>query len=126
MTYWFMRMKRGRNGKDFTSELWNERLVGVLFGTWTINDILSDGTLDESKVPYERLKDYPLKGEPNFKPQWFDATCRFLIRMTTGHRVVVEFDDSLHIGTVTDEFEPDPDPSLRDYGEHFKCRQIQK
>ncbi len=44
--------------------------------------------------------------------------------MSDGDKVVVEFEGALHIATVTDEFTGDPDPSLRDHGEHFKCRRI--
>lgn len=125
--YWFMWMRQGSNGKDFTSELWNEGLVGISFGTWTIDHVQDDfGGIDESKVTLDWLKDYSPKGEPLFRKAWFDATRRFLIGMSSGHRVVVEFDNSLHIATVTDEFKPDPNPSLRAHGEHFKCRRIQK
>ncbi len=124
MAYWFMRMKQGSKGRNLAPELWNEGLVGVLFGTWTLDEVLTDGTLDKAKVTFERLKEYPPQGEPVFKKEWLDSSRRFLIEMSDGDRVVVEFDGSLHLATVTDHFERDPDPSTRNYGEQFKCRRI--
>lgn len=32
MKYWFMRMKQGSKGKDFTKEMWRRRRAGILRG----------------------------------------------------------------------------------------------
>ena len=54
--YWFMRMKQGTHGNNFTLELWGKGGVGVMFGTWIIEDV-QDGTggIDESKISQETL-----------------------------------------------------------------------
>ena len=123
--YWFMRMKQGSEGKDFASGLWSECLVGVMFGTWTLNDV-SDGAggVDEGKITQEWLSKYLPTNQRYYKRQWSDASRRFLVEMSADEKVVVEFGDALHIATVTDEYRGDPNPSLRDHGEHFKCRRI--
>ena len=124
MGYWFMRMKQGSEGKPLPPELWDKDLIGVMFGRWTIDYVLTDGDLDKGKVTFERLQKYPPSGEPEFNKNWFHSARRFLVEMLADDKVVVEFGDSLHIATVTDEFKGDPNPALRDYGEHFKCRRI--
>ena len=55
--YWFMRMKQGTHGNNFTLELWCKGRVGVMFGTWIIEDV-QDGTggIDESKISQETLE----------------------------------------------------------------------
>ena len=123
--YWFMRMRQGSEGKDFASELWNQKRIGVMFGTWTIHDVRADsGGIDESKITHEWLSGYLTANEPKYKKIWSDAAYRFLVEMAAGDKVVVEFEGMLHIATVTDEFEGDPNPKLRDHKEHFKCRCI--
>ena len=123
--YWFMRMKQGSKGKDFASELWRKKRVGVMFGTWTIDDVLDDGGgIDKSKLTQEWLSQYKTDNEPAYKRSWSDSSRRFLVDMSAGHKVAVEFEGALHIATVTNEFTGDPDPSLRNHGEHFKCRRI--
>ncbi len=117
-------MKQGSEGKPFTPELWDESLIGVMFGTWTIDYVLTDGDLDKSKVTFERLRKHPPEGEPDYKKNWSGGAYRFLVQMNAGDKVVVEFGDALHIATVTDEFEKDPNPTLRGKKEHFKCRRI--
>jgi hypothetical protein len=123
--YWFMRMKQGSEGKDFAPELWDQDLIGVMFGTWTINDVCdgADG-IDESKITHEWLSQYLPGNEPSYKKSWADSSRRFLIEMSDGDKVVVEFEGALHIATVTDEFTGDPDHTRREHNEHFKCRRI--
>ncbi len=61
MEYWFLRMRQGSKGPDFTKELWQRGLVGILWGAWTINDVLSDiypTRLDERKLTPQRLNAY--------------------------------------------------------------------
>jgi hypothetical protein len=102
MMYWFMRMKQGSEGKDFASGLWSECLVGVMFGTWTLNDV-SDGAggVDEGKITQEWLSKYLPTNQRYYKRQWSDASRRFLVEMSADEKVVVEFGDALHIATVT-------------------------
>ncbi len=109
-----------------TSELWDKDLIGVMFGIWTIDHVLTNGDLDKSKVTFERLQKHPPSGEPTFKKNWFDSVRRFLIEMNADDKVVIGFNGSLHIATVTDKFEGDPNPALREKGEQFKCRRIQR
>ncbi len=122
-----MRMRQGSEGKDFAPELWGKKLIGVMFGTWTIDDVRNDaGGIDESKITREWLSQYLPGNEPTYKKSWSDSARRFLIEMSAGSKVVVEFQGALHIATVTGEFAGDPDPSKRNYGEHFKCRRIRE
>jgi hypothetical protein len=125
VVYWFMRMRQGSNGEDFTTELWDQELIGVMFGTWTIDDV-SDGAggIDESKITHEWLCQYLPDNEPTYKKSWSDSSHRFLIEMSAGDKVVVEFKGALHIATVTDEVTGDPDHTRRERKEHFKCRRI--
>ena len=87
--YWFMRMKQGSEGKDFTSELWNQNLIGIMFGTWTIYHV-SDGAggIDESRLSLEHLSNYRPKGEPAFEKNRLNTSRRFFIEMVTSDRVV--------------------------------------
>lgn len=123
--YWFMRMKQGSEGEDFAPKLWSRNLIGVMFGTWTIDFVRNGaGGIDESKITHEWLSGYLTENQPIYKKSWSDSSRRFLIEMTAGDKVVVEFGKALHIATVTDEFEGNPDPLRPRYGEHFKCRRI--
>lgn len=130
MAYWFMRMRQGSDGEDFTSELWGQNLIGIMFGTWTIGLVLDGDEIDEQKLHTKTFEKYPPEGYSSFRKNWFHSIRRFLTEMTAGHKVVAEFDGSLHIATVTDEFLGDPkQPSQtnqapRKYGEHFKCRRV--
>ncbi len=120
VAYWFMRMKQGSEGEEnFAPKLWNRNLIGVMFGTWTIDDVLTNGAIDEGKVTYEHLSKYRTKNEPVFKKSWFDSSRRFLIEMASDDKVVVEFGGALHIATVTDTFGGNPSQLRPKYGEHF-------
>lgn len=125
--YWFMRMKQGSEGKDFAPELWDQDLIGVMFGTWTIDDVRNgaDG-IDESKITYEGLSQYKTHNEPAYKKSWSDSSRRFLVEMSEADKVVIEFKGALHIATVTDEFEGNPDSVRPKHEEHFKCRRIRE
>ena len=98
---------------------------GAMFGTWTLNNV-SDGAggVDEGKITQEWLSKYLPTNQRYYKRQWSDASRRFLVEMSADEKVVVEYGDALHIATVTDEYRGDPNPSLRDHGELFKCRRI--
>src|SRR5213592_182514 len=50
--YWFLRMKYGPKGQDFTREMWEQRLIGVMWGCWSIDDVLADDreTIDRHKL----------------------------------------------------------------------------
>jgi hypothetical protein len=53
-----MRMKQGSEGKPFTEELWQQGLVGVLFGTWSIEHVLDDaGKLDPNKISAKYIEE---------------------------------------------------------------------
>lgn len=125
MTYWFMRMKQGSKGKDFAPELWDQDRIGVMFGTWTLDDVREEaGGIDESKVTHEWLSQYKTDNVPTYKRSWSDSSRRFLVEMSSDDRVVVEFGGALHIATVTDEFMGNPDSLRPEHGECFKCRRI--
>ncbi len=127
MVYWFMRMRQGSKEKPVTPDLWNQNLIGVMFGTWTIDDVRADsGGIDESKLTHEWLSRYLTDNEPEYKKSWSDSSRRFLAEMASGDKVVVEFEGALHIATVTDEFEGNPHSLHPKYGEHFKCRRIRE
>jgi hypothetical protein len=118
MTYWFMRMRQGSKGPDFTEELWQQRLVGVLWGTWTIEDVASDNyptRLDERKLTSQNL---------NVSAKQLQAPRRFLFAMSPNDRVVVAYGKCLHLGVLGEGYAPDPAPSRRRDGEQFKCRPI--
>ena len=127
MTHWFMRMKQGSGGEDFAPKLWNRSLIGVMFGTWTIEHVRDDGDgIEESKITHEWLSQYKTKNEPTYKKSWSDSARRFLLEMSEADKVVVEFEGALHIATVTDEFKGNPDSVRPEHEEHFKCRRISK
>jgi hypothetical protein len=114
--YWFMRMRQGSKGPDFTKELWQERLVGVLWGTWKIADVLNgNNEVAEDALTPEKL---------GVSKKELQAPKKFLLEMSPYDRVVVAFDNSLHMGIVEKGFKPDPNPSIRKNDEHFKCRPI--
>lgn len=127
--YWFVRMKQdsgGRAEKDFTEELWEQGLIGILFGSWTINGVLDEaGTVDDDKLTQGWLWEHRADHIEVFKPEWLHTVRRFLKEMSEGDKVVVSYeeDGSLHIGTLGDGFREDPNPP-RNYGEAFKCRLV--
>lgn len=119
-------MKQGSEGEEnFAPKLWKRNLIGVMFGTWTIEDVRdNDGGIDESKLTPGWLSAYLTENQPTYKKSWSDSSRRFLIEMAAGDKVVVEFGKALHIATVTDEFKGNPDPLRPKYGENFKCRRV--
>ncbi|KAL8965404.1 MAG: hypothetical protein Q9183_003869 [Haloplaca sp. 2 TL-2023] len=123
-------MKQGATGKDYAEELWNQSLVGLMFGTWTIDYALGgDGEPDPDKIDASHLEavcpqPQEIKEIP-FDDRFLQAPRRFLLDMSVDDRVVVAFNDAIHIGTIGEGFLRDPNGSREPYGEYFKCRPVQ-
>lgn len=125
MTYWFLRMKEGKDGEDFTGRMWQQNLIGILWGTWELKHILSNGEIDETKLSVEEIeRQRPQPKELEFDERWLQAPRTFLLKMKPGDRVVVHFDNSLHIGAVGEIYEPGTDLEGSKFGERFKCRSV--
>lgn len=130
MTYWFMRMKQGPKGEDFAKELWQQALVGVLFGTWRIEHVLDqEGKPDPNALTTEAIEKQCSQPEGidngrDFNDEFLRAPRAFLLDVTAGDRIVVVFDEAIHVGTVGTEYRPDPNPPRGGYEEHFKCRPL--
>jgi hypothetical protein len=127
MTYWYMKMKQGSRGEDFAKELWQQGFVGVLFGTWRIDDVLDEqGKPDPNKLKAEAIeKRRPQPQGIPFDDAFLWAPRVFLLKVSVGDRVVVVFDDAIHIGTIGKEFLDDPNGPRGPYKEYFKCRTLQ-
>src|SRR5919107_984764 len=130
MTYWFMKMKQGAEGQDFARELWQQGLVGVLFGTWRIDHVLGeDDRPDPGKLTAEAIEKMCRqpkgidKGR-DFNDAFLWAPKTFLLKVSEGDRVVVAFDDIIGIGTVDDGFCDDPNGFRGPFKEQFKCRPV--
>ena len=126
-SYWFMKMRQGKGGEDFARELWQEHhLVGVMFGTWRIEDVLDErGDPDSEKLTADAIES--VCPQPNgipFDDKFLWAPKAFLLKMAVDDRVVVVFDEAVHIGTVDEGFQDDPNGPRRPYGEYFKCRPV--
>ena len=127
MAYWFMKMRQGKGGEDFARELWQEHhLVGVMFGTWRIEDVLDEhGEPDPKKLTADAIESVcPQPEEIPFDDIFLWAPRTFLLKMAVGDRVVVVIDDAIRIGTVEEGFRDDPNGPRRPYGEYFKCRPV--
>lgn len=125
MTYWFMRMKQGKEGEDFTARMWGNGRVGVLFGTWQIAHV-SDGAggIDRNKLNAAYIKSVcPQPANLPFTDRWLSPAKTFLIDVASGDRVLVTFGGAVHIGEVSDEFVHDPSPR-GPMSEYFKCRRL--
>lgn len=127
MSYWFMKMKQGTRGEDFAKELWQRGLVGVLFGTWRINDVLDEeGKPDPNKLTAESIENRsPQPVGITFNDKFLWAPRVFLLNVSVNDRVVVVFDEAIHIGTVGEGFRDDPNGPRGPYKEYFKCRPLQ-
>ena len=130
MTYWFMKMKQGAEGQDFARELWQQGLVGVLFGTWRIDHVLGEGDRpDPDKLIAEAIEDKcpqppGINKGKNFNDDFLWAPRVFLLRVSEGDRVMVAFDEAIHIGTVDEGFYDDPNGPRGSHEEYFKCRPV--
>jgi hypothetical protein len=125
MAYWFMKMKQGAEGQDFAKELWQQGLVGVLFGTWRIDHVLDDGRPDPEKLTAKAIgRTCPQSNGIPFDDDFLWAARVFLLRMSEGDRVVVVFDEAIHIGTVDERFYDDPNGPRGPYEEYFKWRPV--
>lgn len=60
----------------------------------------------------------------NFNDTFLWAPKVFLLEMSVGDRVVVAFDGAIHIGTVGEGFQDDPNGPRGPYKEYFKCRPV--
>lgn len=127
--YWFMRMKQGSKGENSAKELWSQRLVGVLFGTWTTEDVLGDDSKPErAKFNVEAIEARTpqppgLHSGRGFSKKFLNGAKSFLFDMAEGDRVVVVYDQAIHIGTLTDEFKDDLVPR-GEFKETYKCRVV--
>lgn len=121
--YWFVRMRQGTGGADFAPELWSRGLVGVLYGTWRVEHVLGDdGRPDPGKVNtahIQRVCPQP----PFFQTGWTKEFRPFFLDLQVGDRVVISFDDCLHLGTIADGFLDDETPR-GETQEYFKCRPV--
>ena len=128
MSYWFMRMKQGKGGHDFSEELWSRGKVGVLFGTWRISHVLNeDGQIDPSKLTADAIENVcpQPKDEHAFTNKFLRPAKTFLRQVEVGHRVVVAFGQGVHVGTIGEGYLDDFE--LRGQRqEPFKCRPIYK
>lgn len=126
MAYWIMKMTMGSGGKDYAKELWSQNLIGLLFGTWPISHVLDDmGIPDSSKLTASAIEEqYPQPAELGFDDKFLRGPRRFLLQVAVDERVVVIFDDAIHIGTVGEGFLEDPEGPRGQYGEVFKCRPV--
>jgi hypothetical protein len=127
MAYWFMKMKQGRKGEDFAKELWHDHhLVGVMFGTWRIHDVLGeDGRPDPQELTAEAIqRKQPQPEGITFDDKFLWAPKVFLLKVSVGDRVVAVFDETIHIGTVDEKFYDDPNGPRGPYKEYFKCRPV--
>ena len=128
-TYWFMQMRQGEGGEDHAPELWGEGLVGVMFGTWRIGHVLSDGTPDTDKLTAQAIESQVpqpsgLDKGKGMNDRFLRAPRTLLLKMSVGHRVVVLFDKAIHIGTVGDGYLDDPGGPRGPYDEYYKCRPV--
>ena len=39
MDYYRIRMKFGKDGRDFTKEIWQAEMVGIWFGSWDVDHL---------------------------------------------------------------------------------------
>lgn len=133
MTYWYIRMKEGKGGEDFTERMWRQKLIGVLWGTWTIDCVLDTGTgkLDPDKLTAQAIKQTcPQPPELGFNESFLQVPRKFLLEETPGKhvmfgdRVIVSFDQALHIGTVGEICTSTPEFVGEKFGERFKCRHV--
>jgi hypothetical protein len=130
MAYWFMKMKQGARGEDFARKLWQQGLMGVLFGTWRIDHVLGeDGRPDPGKLTAEAIEKVCRQPKGidrgrDFNDAFLWAPKTFLLKVSEGDRVVVVFDEAIHIGTVDEGFYDDPNGPRGPYKEYFKCRPV--
>lgn len=125
MTYWFMRMKQGVGGEDYTAEMWESGRVGVLFGPWRIFHVMDgNGAIDRAKLKASAILNVcPQSHDLPFDDEFLAPARKFLIGVQAGDRIVVAFNGAIHIGVASDEFLDDPLPRGK-RGGHFKCRRI--
>src|SRR5687768_619515 len=103
MRYWFMRMKQGESGQDYTKELWTGGRVGVFFGTWQMKHVLRpDGSVDPDKLRADVIEQQCPQPQDRyvFSNKWLAPVRTFLLDMKVGERVAVVYDEQIHIGTV--------------------------
>jgi hypothetical protein len=126
MNYWFMRMRQGAGGEDFTETLWKQGLVGVLFGTWGIEHVVSDdGHIDPSKLNADAIqKECPQPPGITLDDAFMRGPQRFLLEARPADRVVISFDGKLCIGELAAGYRNDPNPPRGPYQEQFKCRPV--
>lgn len=124
--YWFMRMRLGSGGEDFTATLWEQDLAGVLFGTWSIEHVLGkDGEIDPDMLNADAIREKcPQPPELPFDDAFLRGPRTFLLKAQPGDRVVVSYGGMLCIGELAAGFRDDPDPPRGPYRERFKCRPV--
>lgn len=150
---WYIRMKQGTGGVDYTADLWRKGLVGVLFGGWRLADILPDHTDPTAPVRMiDPVKLTPLHLEARWRANQSTTTSpgetvlskadvkaarKFLAGdagdVQPGDRVICSYSEEgsvwLACGTLTDQFHDHPVDIGRclhkKWGEEFfKCRGV--
>src|SRR5687768_796372 len=101
MRYWFMRMRQGSDGPDYSRELWERVRVGVLFGHWKMDEVLdaSGATVDPARLSSPAVEGkYPPFAAVRTFHRWSQQVAWFLLKMQPDDRVLVAFDSHIHIG----------------------------
>lgn len=129
--FWFMRMRtRNRNKvEDYSEELWQRRLVGVLYGTWSIYDVLNKGKVEEDLLLATAIQEKRRQPEGiEFSDKFLQPAKRFLCEMQPGHVIVTTKNRLIRIGTLAEGYRDDPKlPRNRGkYKERFKCRPLEE
>lgn len=122
MQLWYVRMRQGPGGWNFTKKIWDAGYVGIMFGAWAVEELLEEtGLLDTSKLNvawFQGLSQYPT---PWFSQYHLGQVRTFLLEVRVGDGVIVYFDEALHVGTVQSGFLTYPG----NFGdERIKCRPV--
>lgn len=119
--YWYIRMRQGSSGQDYAEELWDNDSVGILFGSWTMEDL--PDSEDSAKVVLDSDEfEEKLPPSPSKWDSWKNQIRSFLYDLSPGDRVVTVFGNTVHLATVGTEVFTNPEE--RPKGEFFKCRAI--
>jgi len=133
MDYWFVRMRQGSDGPDYARELWQSGRIGILFGHWTMDEVLDGSGLAvnrahlhsaavQSRFPEEAVR----RKDVEKLRRWTNEAETFLLELQPDDRVLVAFDQHIHVGTVGQRYLADPIPREHNgYIEFFKCRDVQ-
>src|SRR5512144_1006312 len=101
MPYWYVRMRQGSGGWNFTRDVWETDAVGIMFGAWAAEDVMTaDGGIDLPRLTLDWLRRDCAHPTAWLTSRLFSQIRTFLVEVSPGDPVIVYYDAAIHVGTI--------------------------